>query len=188
MKPRQHLAPIAALVRRRLPSLRAGGLLAAALLSVAIASGCKTTLPKSDPTPPALTWDVYNFATSTHQTFSGNAGPVHVHPGESFRVTLTAEDSGGVHKIGLGGGGTYTCLSGEIGQNTSVDLAGQEQTLHPDAGNQVLTKIFLLQNVDLNAWTCSPGFTFSAGSLTLIGSAENYFSGKTQATLTFQRP
>lgn len=155
---------------------------------ISIASDCKKPKPTSDSTPPIVKWSVHNNATNETKEITGNGGPIQVKPGESFTVTCKVEDPEGVQQITLGGGGAYTCKQGSLGQTTNVDLAGKKQDLTPDKDGNVLTTIFLIENVDLNAWECKQsGYTFSGGSLTLVGTGKNYFGGTTSANLVLNR-
>lgn len=156
---------------------------AAVALLLLSAGTCKTPAPKSDSTPPSLEWVVRNTDTNVSQTFNGN-GTVQAKRGEFYQVTLKAIDPQGIHEITLGGSASWTCLSGSIGQNAVADFATAKQTLNPDSMGNVLTQIFLLQNANLD-FHCNSGFTFSSGNEQLIGTGENYFSGKTTGMLTF---
>ena len=147
------------------------------------AGTCKTPKPASDSTPPKLEWVVRNADTNVSQTFSGS-GTVNAKRGEVYKVTLKAIDPEGVHEITLGGSATWTCSAGSVAQNAVADFATQKQTLNPDSMGNVLTQIFILQDANLG-FQCNSGFTFSGGSEQLLGTGENYFSGKTNGTLTF---
>jgi hypothetical protein len=147
------------------------------------AATCKTPAPKSDSTPPKLEWVVRNSDTNVSQTFNGN-GTVNAKHGDFYKVTLKAIDPEGVHEITLGGAATWTCLSGDVGQNANADFATAKQPLNPDSMGNVLTQIFLLQDANLD-FHCNGGFTFQGGNEQLIGTGENYFGGKTTGTLTF---
>ena len=149
-------------------------------------SNCKTTKPTSDSTPPVVKWSILHKPGNQQQEIVGN-GTINQKADESLTITCLALDPEGIHEITLGGGGSFSCLQGNIGQNTSVDQKTDVQTLNPDSAGNVLTQIFLIRDVDLNAWKCNPGFTFKGGSLTLIGTGENYFNGKTTATLNINR-
>ena len=150
------------------PAIRAAFLLLATVL-----------IPPAD--HPRLQWIVRNATTNVTHTFEGTAS-MNVKHGTLFRITLNVIDPQGVHKITLGGEATWTCRSGNIGQQRNATEATQAQTLHPDANGNVLTKIFLLR--DSNSMPCSNGFHFVSGSETLAGTGENYRHVTTKATLT----
>src|SRR5947208_2232159 len=132
------------------PATRAAFLLLAALV-----------LPVAD--KPRLQWIVRNATTNVSHTFDGTA-TMNVHGGTVFHITLNAIDARGVHKITLGGHVTWTCRSGNLGQQRDAAETKQVQTLHPDANGHVLTKIFLLR--DSTAMPCSGGFHFDHGAET----------------------
>ena len=158
------------------------------LVVILMLPGCKTKKPTSDSTPPIVKWSILNKANNNKQEIVGNGGPIQVNPGDLFTVTCIVEDPEGVQQITLGGGGSYNCKQGDIGQVVHVDLGTKKQDLQPDSQGYVLTKIFLIMNVDLNAWKCKQaGYIFTGGSLTLVGNGKNYFNGTTTANLVFKR-
>jgi len=138
-------------------------------------------LPASDPTPPRLQWVVRNATTNVSHTFNGTA-TMNVHRGTVFHIALNAIDRQGIHEITLGAHATWTCRSGNLGQQRDAAEKKQVQTLHPDASGHALTRIFLLR--DSTAMPCGSGFHFAHGSETFAGTGENYSHGKTSATLT----
>jgi hypothetical protein len=158
-----------------------------------IGGGCKKVAePKSDSTPPKLVWNVLNKATNAGADHPGSP-TINAHRGDKFRVTLKADDPEGVKSIelnpGLGTGEiSWTCKGPAGGENVAqvktADLGAQTQTLSPDASGNVLTSIFLIQELDF-AMECQSGWSFTSGKATLTGRANNYFSGTTAETLTF---
>jgi hypothetical protein len=157
-------------------------ILAAGLLLLGAAACEKVPTPTSDPTPPTLNWHVENRTTSTAVDVAGT-GKVTGKKGDDFRVTLTATDHEGIHKISMGGGYTTTCRSGDVGSNAQGVFGSQNQTLAPDAQNKVLTQIFLIQSVTPDT-TCPGGTDWQSTSIGLNGSGTNYFNGTTTGTLT----
>jgi hypothetical protein len=163
-----------------MPRVRVLVAVAAVLLGAAACE--KVPKPTSDSTPPTLNWHVENRTTSTASDYAGS-GSVTGKKGDEFRVTLTAKDPEGIHKITMGGGYTRSCIDGNIGQSATGDYAGQTQTLNPDSDGKVLTSIFLINSYTPDV-TCNGGFTWQGTTIGLNGSGENYFSGKTNGTLT----
>lgn len=157
-----------------------------ALVLVLQGSSCKTPMPTSDSTPPVLQWSVVRDGTGQTQEFTGS-GTVTAGAGDSFTVTLIAQDPEGVKRIELGGSASWNCLQGNIGQNKIAHYATKVQNLQPDADGNVLTKIFIIHDEDPTGWTCPSGFSFAGGSATLIGSGHNYFGGVTTGQLVIQR-
>lgn len=160
--------------------------LAVGLLVILQGASCKTPAPTSDSTPPVLKWSVVNDVTRETQKFTGD-GNVTGSAGDSFTVTLRAEDPQGVHRIALGGSATWSCVQGEIGQTKIAEYETDVQELEPDSEGKVLTKIFLIRDVDLSSFSCPSGFAFGGGSVELVGEGENYFGGTTMGTLTLSR-
>src|SRR5438046_182794 len=97
------------------PAIRAAFLLLAMLV-----------LPAAD--KPRLQWVVRNATTNVSHTFDGTA-MMNVHRGNVFHITLNAIDPQGVHKITLGGHATWTCRSGNLGQQRDAAESTQVQTL-----------------------------------------------------------
>lgn len=157
------------------------------LIFIFFLSGCdKLKKPASDSTPPTLKWKVYFFETSTEQEVTGTGQVVKVKAGKEVRVTLIAEDTdGGVKKITFGGGTTWGCISGGIGQNKSGLLTTDVQNLSPDSDGYVLPSIFLMRNFTMN-FDCSPGYTLSGAKYELVGQAENYYGGTANSMLFLQ--
>lgn len=154
--------------------------------------GCKKVpKPTSDSTPPKLLWNVLDNATSAGSDHSGSP-TINAHRGDKFHITLKANDPEGVKSIelnpGLGSGEiSWTCKAppgGEnIAQTKTADLGPQTQNLSPDASGNVLTSIFLLQDLDFTM-DCQSGWIFTSGKAVLTGRASNYFGGSTTETLT----
>lgn len=155
-------------------------------LSLLFGSCSKLKKPDSDSTPPVLKWKVHFVETNTDTEVTENAKTIKVKKGNEVKVTLIAEDEdGGVQKITFGGGFTFHCVSGSVGQNSNGTLATDVQNLYPDANNNVLPSIFLIKEVS-TAFTCQTGYTLTNGSYDLVGTAENYFNGVTTYTLKIE--
>ena len=156
--------------------------------------GCqKVKKPTSDSTPPKLVWNVLNHGTSAQADHPGSP-TINAKRGEKFRVTLKANDPEGVKSIqlnpSLGSGEmSWTCKApsgGEnVAQNKTATLGPLTQDLSPDADGNVLTSIFLIQELDFTL-ECQAGWIFTSGSVKLTGQASNYFAGTTTETLTFK--
>lgn len=151
-------------------------------------SGGKVTKPRSDATPPSLTWNVFNFQTNAQADHTGNPTLSASH-GERYRIILKAKDSGGIQSIQINpsvGSGhiAWTCESSDLGQNKNATLGPQVQNFSPDANNKVLPSVFLIQELNFDL-ECQPGWTFKGGTAMLTGQASNYFNGVTTRTITF---
>ncbi len=157
-----------------------------AVLVMIMSQACSTVpMPTSDSTPPILNWNVYNEDTRTTSQYIGNA-TLSAKSGDSYRVTLTAEDPQGIHEITLGSSTSWQCVSGDLAQNAGPSLdATDKQDLQPDSQGNVLTSILLMRQANIGPFDCQAGFTFNGGSVAFFGTGTNYFNGVTQATLTF---
>ena len=147
-------------------------------------SACsKLEKPESDPTPPILKWNVHFLDTKTDTEVLGSGKTIYVKKDSKLKITLTAEDEdGGVQKITFGGGFTFNCTKGTVGQNSTGTLETDVQNLYPDTDNHVLPSIFLIKDIKME-FTCQPEYTLTEGSYNLTGSAENYFGGSINSTL-----
>jgi hypothetical protein len=171
---------------------------ALALLLSSLAAACQTgqplkvDLPSSDSSPPSLVWNVYSFNTGVQADHPGSP-TLGAHHGEHYRITLKANDPQGVKQIqlnpSLGSGEiSWTCHStgGEpLGQSKTATLGPMTQDLSPDSSGQVLTGIFLMQELDI-ALDCQSGWSFQGGQVKLTGRATNYFGGVTTETFHMQ--
>jgi hypothetical protein len=160
-------------------------LLTASVWTLSI-STCRTTRPASDATPPTARWSIQHVPRNTREEIVGD-GSITQQPGETLTIMFIAVDPEGLQVISLGGGGSYTCTRGDQQTFNAIDQTTDRQTFNPDSNGEVLTRYFLTRSANLNAWACDTGLTFNSGSLTLVGTAENYFGGRTTATLTINR-
>jgi hypothetical protein len=156
------------------------------LASSLVMTGCpKVTKPTSDSTPPIVKWRVLDSENNT-QEFTGNA-TVNAKRGSSFKVALIVEDPEGVSMLSLGSSSQWTCLSGGVAQTSGPSLDKTDvQTFQPDSSGKVLTKPLLFRDANLDFKCNQSGFIFSGGSASFSGTGQNYFNGKTQATLVFK--
>ncbi len=166
-----------------------------ALAAIALASGlalglsaCKVDKPANDKTPPKLRWSIHNGATGDTIAIAGS-GNVTAKKGDTFTVTLIAEDPEGIHEIRMSQSSGWSCKSGNIGQAAGPSLGVEKvQKLNPDSQGKVLDKIFLIDNVDAAHFICQPGFQFAGGSIDVFGTGLNYANQKVTAKLHFSVP
>jgi len=143
----------------------------------------KLEKPESDSTPPILKWNVHFLDTKTDTEVLESGKTIYVKKDSKLKITLTAEDKdGGVQKIIFGGGFTFNCAKGSVGQNSTGTLETDVQNLYPDTDNHVLPSIFLIKDIKME-FTCQPKYKLTEGSYDLSGSAENYFGGTVNSTL-----
>jgi hypothetical protein len=160
------------------------GIVTVSMVMVGLAACQKVQKPASDSAVPTLVWHVENRTANppTATDITGD-GTVHGVKGDSYRVTLTATEAGGIHEIDMGGGWAGTCAANGLGQNQAGLYQTLQQYLNPDSQGNVLTSIFLIDNYDPEI-TCGSGFTWSGSTkITLKGGAQNYYSGQTTAQL-----
>jgi hypothetical protein len=132
-----------------------------------------------------MKWNIFNNDTRETQEIAGSATLI-AKPGESFRVSLIAEDPEGIREITLGKSSMWSCSAdGLVKQNGPGLTEPAIQTLHPDSKGTVLTTIFLISETSFGPYDCQSGFTFDGATIHLIGTGENYFKGVTRADLVF---
>lgn len=160
-----------------------------------LAAGCanlKVKKPASDSTPPSLVWNVFNHETRAQADHPGSP-TLNVKRGQAHRIILKAQDPQGVSSIQinptLGGGELWwQCADppgGEnLAQNKTATLGPSTQNLSPDSEGNVLTSIFLIQELSLTM-ECQPGWSYVSGGGKLTGRASNYFGGVTTEVITF---
>jgi len=163
------------------------------LAGAACTNGGKVKLPPSDATPPSIVWNVFNHGTQAQGDHPGSPS-LGAQRGEAYRVLLKAADPQGVQSIQLNptvGSGelAWQCVDqpgGEnLAQNKTATLGPMSQTLAPDGDGNVLTSIFLIEELDFTM-PCPAGWSFGGGTAKLTGRASNYYGGTTTEVLTFQ--
>lgn len=162
------------------------------ILVCCLESSCKTVKPTSDATPPAISWAIFDRVSGRRAEQAGSGAITlkfedHL---QDLEITCIAEDPQGVHKISFGGEGDIVCskIRPDLLEETlpvrKVFLKADEQTLSPDGSGKVLTQTLLVKKFsNLRDSACPGGFEIKKGTLTLTGTAENYFKGITTATL-----
>jgi hypothetical protein len=159
---------------------------AAAVLALAITSGCETAKnPATDATPPDVELKGYN--NSSTATVTQQVGPVSSNYSTLVKLTFDAHgsDPGGVRKISITGNYTVTC--GQITQSESVESKYQgginqvNELPNVAVGETVFANLYTTYEIDFaaHAGDCSaPKFLKSVGG-TVTATAENYHNGKT---------
>jgi hypothetical protein len=153
------------------------------LAIVATMTSCeRVTKPTSDSTPPKLRWKIENQTTGATIDITGSASYA-PKPGNTFRVTLIADDPEGIHKITLKGHFLYECrIPDGPAQNISQSTFPLEQILNPNPQGQVLTTIILIDTFAL-VFQCDPDFQLRKITGQISGRGENYFAGVTEEVI-----
>lgn len=161
-----------------------------ALVTVLLISACnKVPLPGSDDSAPSVNWQVID-AMGGGLARGGNSLTDDVttaYVGEMVVVQLQAKDGQGVKRVKLSDPVmSYTCTNengdtfGDDEKNLVIDY--QEETLIPDADNEVFSELWLVDTVYFNH-DCGAGFSLAKATATFYGEAENYFGGTSNGTL-----
>ncbi len=155
------------------------------VLVLGMTAACSTVSANSGPsaTPPTIQWNIRNVNTSATQQLTGNQ-TITASLGDSYDVTVHGLSPSGVQTLSVGGGESWSCRSGDTGQNKTADIATNSTSQTPDSTGGVLDDLFLLESIDLTM-DCQSGFTFSGGGFALNASASNFANQTTQATLAF---
>jgi hypothetical protein len=181
------------LIQRRFNSRRAILLPGLAVVPLVLLGGnceegpLKVPKPESDSTSPKLEWVVLDKSTDEQTTvLEGKLNePLNAH----LVITLKAKDPEGVSRIRLEQATSWRCKDVFSEENTVKDTKSLatpvEQKLLPDQNGNVLTQIFLIDNVDLS-YACQSGWVLVSATETLEGSGENYFNGMATSTLTLE--
>lgn len=169
----------------RIASVRSA--IAAGLGTVMLAA-CAQTMVNSGPSavPPAISWIVQVVDSGDSKNVSGS-GSVTVPRGGSIRVYVHAKSASGVKTVSLGQfvDASWTCISGNIGQNMDATIAGATQSQTPDAQNNVDLDLVLFQVYSV-AFQCNSGFSYSGGSIGLNAKATNFAGKSVSASLTIK--
>jgi len=160
-------------------------------------SDCQKPKPDSDSTPPTLKWKVLNKNTNqfvildeiTKSTEAVGKATITAKPGDSFRVTLIADDPEGVHEVSITGSNEGSCSDANVTQKVPGTLeAAQKQPLEPNSEGKVLTSFFLQREIQIEPYQCQPGYTFDGAAYTVFGSAKNFFDGVAKGQLVIKIP
>lgn len=142
------------------------------------------TIPGSDASPPALTWQTYNVVTKERKSIVQDGQTVEVAGNEQYVVIFAVEDQdSGVKDAALTGHVQYKCELGEKVAEKKFDLELQETKTIPDHENKVAVSAALTYVVEFNKRGCKELETFGGGSLSLTGKGHNSMNGGGMKTL-----
>jgi hypothetical protein len=146
---------------------------------------CSTVSANSGPsaTPPTIQWNIRDTNTNATQQLTGNQ-TLTATVGDTYQVTVHGLSPSGVQTLSVGRGASWTCTSGDVGQNRTADFVTDTTSQTPDSTGGVLDDIFLIESVDLSM-DCESGFTFSGGGYSLDATASNFAHQTVNATLAF---
>ena len=164
---------------------------AAAVLALAITSGCETAKnPATDTTPPDV--DLKGHNNSSTATVTQQVGPVSLNFQTYEKLIFDAHgtDPGGVRQISITG--DYTVICGQITQSESVESKQQAAINQVNSlpnvavGETVFVNLYTTYEINFNDYAAScpaPKFLKSVAG-TVVATAENYHNGKS-TTKTF---
>jgi hypothetical protein len=160
----------------------AGAVIAGLAMIACVAGSSITPNPSPSATPPVITWNIYNSATSTSQQASGNQS-IALPIGGQYVVTVHAQTPSGPQTLSVSREASWDCIAGNVGQNMSATFNPDATSQAPNTTGQVGSDLALLESVDLRL-RCNSGYSFASGSYTLAASAQNFANQTTSATLT----
>ena len=152
------------------------GALVGAAVGTAVLVGCQQVPVNSSPsaTAPAITWTVTEVGGGSGVQFFGASGALNIKPGRVYDVSAHAQTPSGVRSLVVGGSGGWACRSGDVGSQTTADLATQVSRQQPQDGKAWDTlSTFEVIGVD-GSQLCSNGFTFDGGGFSLSATATNF--------------
>ncbi len=155
-------------------SKKLGGLVGAAV-GTAVLVGCQQVAVNTGPsaTPPAITWSVTEVGGGSPVQL-GAIGALNIRPGRVYDVSAHAQTPSGVKSLTVSGSGSWGCRSGDIGSQTTADLATELSQQQPQNGKAWDTlSTFEAIGVD-GSQLCSSGFTFDSGGFSLNATATNF--------------
>jgi hypothetical protein len=155
-------------------AIRAAAVCSCLLLGIGILTGCATVPINtgSSATAPVITWVITKSGDSTVHTLSANA-QFSIQLGVTYNVSMHANSSSGVKSISVGGGDDWSCINGDVGQNSTGDFATQNVNQTAKNG-QAEDELFSFQALGLPDSPCENGYTFVSGGIALDGTAANF--------------
>jgi hypothetical protein len=162
-----------------------------ALIATLLNVGCsgKTSPNTTESTAPTLTWNVYNLNNSSSQDLNSNA-TINPWGNSAVRVTLKANDGGGVEQITLTDTRQWGCAASLKpsplwkNQNGPFNDPTTTQNLPLDTNGMAVTSAFLITQPENPPWSCAPGVLSGPATTTFSGTSTNYANHQATATLT----
>jgi hypothetical protein len=173
----------------RYPHLSRGLLCASAIFAglamiACVAGSSIAPNPSPSATPPVITWNIYNSATSTSQQTGGNQS-LTLAVGGQYVVTVHAQTPSGPQTLSVSRAASWDCIAGNLGQQMSASFNPDSTSQTPDATGHVGSDLAILESVDLTM-RCQSGSAFASGSYTVTANAQNFAHQSTAETLTLQ--
>jgi hypothetical protein len=155
--------------------------LAGAAVGTAVLIGCQQVPVNSSASAisPAITWTVTEVGGSV-VNFAGSSGLQDVKPGRVYDVSAHAQTPSGAKSLTVTGSGGWSCAAGNIGSQTTADLASSSAQQQPQNGRawDTVSTFETIGIPDANA-LCHSGLRFVSGSFGLNATATN-FAGMTR--------
>lgn len=162
-------------------------LAALALGALLLTTGCATTVPASDTTPPDVRLTVIGAgATFTLTPTSADESRTVSVPDE-VTMLASAKDEQGVKNVWISGAFTVSCASGDLGQATSIHyIANNPEDSSVGVGDEAVDQRLTSLEIETQSLAdlCREGFTFNGASGGFQAGGEN-FHGGTTTTATF---
>lgn len=167
--------------------LHLAALAALALGGLLLTTGCATTVPAADATPPDVRLTVIGAgATFTLTPTSADESRTVSVPDE-VTMLASAKDEQGVQNVWISGAFTVRCASGDLGQATSIHyMASNPEDSSVGVGDQAVDQRLTSLEIETQSLVdlCGEGFTFNGASGGFQAGGENFHGGVT-TTATF---
>ena len=148
--------------------------LAGVVIGAAALAGCQQVPVNSGPSavPPSITWTVTEVGVGGPVQF-GAVGTLHIIPGAVYDVSAHAQSPSGVRSVVVSGSGSWSCTAGNLGQQTTADLASVSASQQAQDGKAWDT-LSTFESVGTGDHTCGNGFTLDGGGFGLTATATNF--------------
>ena len=145
------------------------------------------TVPKEDPTPPKIWFEVIDAKTGTVQTITTDTELTSSN-GDFLKINLWGEDAdGGIKKLCLGYGFRKECCFTDYPVCSRTQSLGLEQCQDFSDKDIAFKRWFILSEQQVDA-TCQEGAELQYVSYSFVGSVENFHGGQKGLTLVIKAP
>jgi len=155
-------------------------LLALTLTAATLATGCATTVPASDTTPPDVRLTVIGAGNTFTLTPTSADASRTVTAGPKVTLFAAAIDDQGVKNVEIAGELIVNCQSGDIGQRSfALYRANNPEDPSIGIGDEAVDRRLTTLELDTGSFAnyCRNGFTFTNASGSFAARGENFHGG-----------
>lgn len=157
-----------------------------ALGALLVTTGCATTVPASDTTPPDVRLTVIGAGATFTLTPTSADESRTVSVPDDVTMLASAKDEQGVKNVWIGGSIRVNCTSGDIGQASFIEyLANNPEDPSVGVGDQAVDQRLTSLKIESQhlVGLCHDGFTFTGASGSFRASGENFHGGVTDTAV-----